>query len=616
MSARRLLSDSRFGPLFWTQFLGALNDNLFKTAFVLIITYGSLAEAHDARHWAPLLNGLLILPFFLFSAAAGQIADKMEKAGLIRWIKLGEVVVMAVAALGFLTDDAWLLAGALFLMGTQSAFFGPVKYAILPQTLSRDALVSANAWIGTATFLAILLGSMGGGLLMETELASTVTAILVVLIATAGFLVSRRIPDARASAPGLRFDWNPLRQSLRVYRDASANPVVWRSVLGVSWFWFFGASLLTVFPTYGRNILRVDEQVVTLFLMEFCIGIGLGALVCARLARHRLELGLVPVGALGLSFFALDLFLASLAYQPAPELVGLTAFLARPGSARIVMDLLGLAVCGGLYIVPLNALVQARAPETRRSRILSANGIVSALFMVGSAVMILGFAAIGIPSVFVFFVLACMNAAVVIYILGRVPESSLRLAVFTLVRFCYRLRVLGLDNVPREGPVVLAANHVSYVDGLVLSAAITRPIRFVMYHKFGELPLLGRVLKRARVIPIASGRENPELLGKAYDDIAEALRAGEVVCIFPEGRLTSDGTIRAFKTGIERIVTRTPVPVVPLRLRGLWGSMFSRARKRLRRWRLWSRIDVLAGAPVPANRVSAASLRERVAGLV
>ncbi len=608
-----LLRDRHFGPLFWTQFLGALNDNLFKTAFIFIITYGVLAETHDGARWTPMLNGLLILPFFLFSAMAGQIADKLEKSRLIRWIKLWEVAVMAVAAVGFLTSNAWLLAAALFLMGTQSAFFGPVKYSILPQTLSADLLISGNALIGTATFLAILLGSMGGGLLMETGSVSTVTAVLLLAISAAGLAASCRIPAAPASDPGLRFDWNPLRQALSVCRDAARDPLVWRAILGVSWFWFFGATLLTLFPTYGRNVLHVNEQVVTVFLMTFCIGIGLGAMLCSVVARFRLAMGLVPAGALGLSVFAFDLFFASLAFEPTVGLAGIATFLASSGSARIVIDLLGLAICGGLYVVPLNVLVQARAPVDRRSRILSANGIVSALFMVVSAGMTLGFASLAIPSVLTYLVLALMNAAVVVYIFKQGPELFLRLVVFVVVRTFYRLRVSGLEHVPEHGPVVLAANHVTYVDALILSAALARPIRFVMYYKFGEMPLVGRFLERARVIPIASARENPELLQEALDDIAQALQDDEAVCIFPEGALTDDGEIRDFRRGIERIVARTPAPVVPMGLQGLWGSLFSRARKR---FRLWTKIRVRVGTPIAVSEVSALRVRERVAALV
>ena len=608
-----LLRERRFGPLFWTQFLGALNDNLFKTAFIFIITYGVLAESHDAALWTPMLNGLLILPFFLFSATAGQLADKLEKASLIRWIKLWEVAVMGVAALGFLTNNAWLLAGVLFLMGTQSAFFGPVKYAVLPQALGATSLVAGNALIGTATFLAILLGSMGGGLLMETGSASAMTAGIVLVIAVAGFFSSRRIPDAPATDPELRFDWNPVRQSVRACRFAADDPSIWRATLGVSWFWFFGATLLTLFPTYGKIALRVDEQVVTFFLMVFCVGIGIGAIFCERVARYRVELGLVPVGAAGLSLFVLDLFFASLAYEPTATLLGLREFFASPGSTRIALDLLGLAVCGGLYIVPLNALVQSRAPASVRSRIVSAAGILSALFMVVSAGMTLLFASLGIPSVFTYLVLAVMNGAVVVYIVLQLPDLALRFLVWLMVRVFYRLRVHGLENVPERGPVVLAANHVTYVDGLILSAALARPIRFVMHYQFADLPLAGRILKRARVIPIASGKENPELLRQALDVIAEALGNGEAVCIFPEGSLTDDGELREFRRGIERIVERTPSPVVPLGLRGLWGSLFSRTRGR---FGVWSCVAVAVGAPIPVGEVSARRVQECVAALV
>ena len=613
MSQFGLLRERRFGPLFWTQFLGALNDNLFKTAFVFIITYGVLAETHDAALWTPMLNGLLILPFFLFSATAGQLADKLEKAQLIRWIKLWEIGVMGVAAVGFLTNNAWLLAGTLFLMGTQSAFFGPVKYAMLPQALGKGSLVAGNALIGTATFLAILLGSMGGGLLMETGHASTMTAGLVLVVAIAGFVAARRIPVAPASDPGLRFDWNPVRQAAYVCRLAAADSTIWRATLGVSWFWFFGATLLTLFPTYGKSVLHVNEQVVTFFLVVFCVGIGVGAIFCGRVARHRVELGLVPVGAAGLSLFVLDLFFASLAYEPTTSLIGLREFLSITGSGRIVFDLLGLAVCGGLYIVPLNAVVQERAPAKRRSRILSAAGILSALFMVVSAGMTLAFASLGVPSVFVYLVLALMNGAVFVYIVLQVPDLALRFLVWLMVRVFYRLRVSGLDNVPERGAVVLAANHVSYVDGLILSAALARPIRFVMHHQFVDLPLAGWILKRARVIPIASRRESPELLHRALDEIAAALDNGEAVCIFPEGSLTDDGQLREFRHGIERIVERTPSPVVPMGLQGLCGSLFSRTRSRLG---FWSRVGVAVGAPIPVSEVSARRVQESVAALV
>ena len=621
MSQLQLIRERRFGPLFWTQFLGALNDNLFKTAFVFLITFGALSSAHDGGLWTPLLNGLLILPFFLFSAFAGQLADKFEKAKLVRLIKLWELAVMAVAAAGFVTQNVWLLAGALFLMGTQSAFFGPVKYAILPESLDPKTLVSGNALVGGATFLAILMGTMGGGLLMEAGgWASTATAGLLLVVAAAGYFTSRRIPEGRASDPELRFDWNPVRQAKKACRFAAEDRSVLRSILGVSWFWFFGATLLTLFPTYGKQALYVNEQVVTFFLMLFCIGIGVGSLACGRFARHRLESALVPAGAVGLSVFLLDLFFASLAYEPIAVngLAGLQTFLLTGGSLRIVLDLLGIAICGGLFVVPLNALVQERSPARRRSRVLSASGILSALFMVVSAAMTYGYAFLGIPSVYVYLVVALMNAAVVVYIFKLVPDLLASLIVWLVVRLVYRPRVEGLENIPRNGPVLLAANHVTYVDGLILAATLGRPVRFVMYYKFGDLPLVGSLLRWARVIPIAGRSENPEILKSAMDEIAEALDNGEAVCIFPEGRLTDDGEMRAFRKGMEHIVARTPVPVVPMGLSGLWGSLFSRAKKRLRDLtlgKLSSRVGISVGAPIPVGHVSADHVREQVAAL-
>ncbi len=608
-----LLGDRRFKPLFWTQFLGALNDNLFKTVFVFMILFGSLAGSVDGERWTPILNGVFILPFFLFSSFGGQLADKLEKARLVRVVKASELGVMAMAALGFLLESPWVLASSLFLMGTQSAFFGPVKYGILPQLVARDQLVAANAMVGTATFIAILIGTIGGGLLATTPSAGASSAALVMAIALAGALMSCRVPRVPASDPSLRLDWNPLRQALRSYRFASEDETVQEAIFGVAWFWFVGATIVTLLPVYGRYSLGVDAGVVTSFLASFCVGIGIGALVSGRFARYRIELGLVPVAALGLSLFAFDLFLTSGDFSKPATLVGIRDFLWTPGSVRILIDLTGIAMCGGMYSVPLGALVQARADSRKCSRILSAGAILQALFMVASSGLTFWMAYAQVPPPVGFAVLAIMNGVVVIYIARRVPETMARLAVWCLVRLIYRLRVRGLDNVPAQGGAVLVANHVTYLDALVLTAAMSRPVRFVMHYKFAEVPILGRLVERARVIPIATRSEDPGVLREALDEIAGALEAGEVVCIFPEGTLTQDGCLGPFRKGVEHIVKRTPVPVVPMRLQGLGGSVFSRMRKRAR---LWPRVDVVAGAPIVSEAVSAALLEERVGALV
>ena len=622
MSQWKLLSERRFGPLFWTQFFGALNDNLFKTSFILLVTFGSLSHAHDAKLLTPVLNGLLILPFFLFSATAGQLADKWEKSRLIRIVKLWELGVMALAGLGFLLQDVYLLAGTLFLMGTQSVFFGPLKYGVLPQVLKDDELVAGNAIIGSGTFLAILFGTLASGLLLTGgSWASPVVAVTVLGIAAAGCWTSRRIPQAPPSSDGLELDWNPLRQTLQVLRYATEDRTVFRSILGVAWFWFFGATLLTLFPIYGRHVLQVDERVVTLFLAEFCVGIGLGALLCARLAKRRIELGLVPIAALGLGIFLFDLVFASHGFALVPEgsLLGLRSFLQAPGSPRILADLLAIAVCGGCYVVPLNALTQSRAKPERRSRILAGGGgIVAALFMVASSALTAGFAAAGVSTLVTYLVLAGAQALVTIYIFNLVQQPMLRLLVHVVVRSMYRLHVSGVENVPASGPALLAANRVTYVDGLILSAAIGRPVRFVAYYKFLRFPGLGRLLRKARVIPIASAKEDPRLLREAMREVEDALRNGEVVCIFPDGTLTRDGELSTFRRGIERIVARTPVPVIPLSLGGLWGSFFSRAGRRLFGFfptRMWPPVGVVLGTAISPENVSADLVRSQVAAL-
>ncbi|QDF95234.1 glycerol acyltransferase [Azoarcus sp. DD4] len=616
-----LMKQRRFLPFFLTQFLGAFNDNVYKNALVVLLTFQ--ATRYTTLSPGILVNlcaGLFILPFFLFSATAGQIADKYEKSRLMRFTKLLEIVVMTLGCIAFALESLALMLFALFLMGAQSTLFGPVKYAILPQHLREDELVGGNALVESGTFVAILIGTLAGGVLVSLPNGTLWVSLATVLLALAGYLASRGVPTAPAAAPGLRINWNPVTETCRNLAFTRGNRTVFLSILGVSWFWFYGAVFLSQFPAYAKDVLGGDEHAVVMLLAVFSVGIGIGSLLCERLSTGHIEIGLVPFGSIGLSLFALDLWWASPAVVAAGTTpLPLTEVLAQPGTWHVIADLLGIGMFGGFYIVPLYALIQTRSEPEHRSRIIAGNNILNALFMVVAAGMGAGLLAAGLDVAEIFLVTGLLNVAVALYIYTLVPEFLLRFLVWLLVHTVYRLQVKGADNIPADGPAVLVCNHVSFVDALVIMAASRRPIRFVMHHHIFRLPLLRFVFRESRAIPIASAKEDPAMVHRAFDEVARALDAGELVAIFPEGHLTEDGEIDRFRPGIRRIVERSPVPVVPLALRGLWGSFFSRkdgrAMSRPLRRGIFNRIELLAGAPLTAAAASPESLQQRVAEL-
>jgi 1-acyl-sn-glycerol-3-phosphate acyltransferase len=616
----KLMQERRFLPFFLTQFLGAFNDNFYKNALVVLVTFQAarLTEL-SAGILVNIAAGLFILPFFLFSATAGQFADKFEKSRLIRFTKLLEIVIMVIATVAFALSSVKLMLVTLFLMGTQSAIFGPVKYAILPQVLDESELVGGNALVESGTFVAILLGTIVGGLLILAPSGSVWVSLGVVVVAILGYLSSRRIPAAAAADPGMKIDWNPVSQTWAMVGFARANRTVFLSILGISWFWFYGAVFLSQFPGFASEVLGGDEKAVTLLLAVFSVGIAIGSLLCERLSGRHVELGLVPFGSIGLTVFGLDLWWASSALEAGAAMRPLSELLAEAVTWRILFDLLMLSICGGFYIVPLYALVQNRSAPSHRSRIIAANNILNAAFMVAAAAMGAGLLAAGVSVPQLLLITAVLNAAVAIYIYTLVPEFLLRFVVWLLIHTVYRLRVSGMEQVPEKGGAVIVANHVSFVDALIIMAACRRPIRFVMDHKVFRWPVLSFVFRTSRAIPIASAKEDPAMMERAFDEVARALEAGELVGLFPEGRITDTGELYPFRPGIARILERTPVPVVPMALRGLWGSFFSRkhgpAMTRPFCRGVFNRIELVTGAAFPAPKVTPLDLQETVAGL-
>jgi 1-acyl-sn-glycerol-3-phosphate acyltransferase len=615
-----LLTQRRFGPFFWTQFLGAFNDNLFKTALLVVLTY-------DALSWTTvppallnnLIPGLFILPYVVFSATAGQIADKVEKGRLARFVKVLELGIMAVAAAGWLTHTLWLLVAAVVGMGVHSTLFGPVKYAYLPQHLKPEELVGGNGVIEMGTFVGILLGEVMGAILAgHGAIGVHLVAFGTLAVAVLGLVTSWRIPVSPAPAPTLKISANFMAESVRNIGFSRKNRTVFLSMLGNSWFWFYGALVLSQFPLYAKDYLHGDHSVFVLLLTIFSLGIGTGSLLCEKLSGRKVEIGLVPFGAIGLSLFGIDLYFASLGYtNTAP--VDFVGVLAQHGTLRILADILLLGVFGGFFIVPLFALIQTRCDPAHVSRTIAGMNILNALFMVGSAgvaVFLIG-RGFSIPEMFL--TTALLNAVVAIYIFSLVPEFLMRFLAWLLIHTIHRVSTVDVERIPEEGPAVLVCNHVSYVDAIVILAASPRPIRFVMDHRIFKTPLLGFIFRTGKAIPIAPAHENPWLMEKAFVDVAHALHEGELVCIFPEGKLTRTGEMSEFRGGIAKIVARSQVPVIPMALRGLWGSVFSRDStnvfERSFARGLRSRLALAVGQPVPPQEVTPEGLYEEVLAL-
>jgi len=607
-----LLAQRRFAPFFATQFLGALNDNVFRNGLIILVTFqGTQIFGMNQSQLANVASLLFILPFFLLSAASGQLADKYEKSILMRRIKLLEIVLMTLAAVAFLAKSYVILLVLLFLMGCQSTLFGPVKYAYLPQQLATAELIGGNALVEAGTNVAILLGLIIGGMMIAiSPQDQTLLAASLIGFAVFGYLASQRIPTTRAVDPELTIKWNVWRETWRIVGFAREDRTVFLSILGISWFWFFGTIMTVQLPAYTLLVLNGNEAISTALLAAFIVGVGTGSLLCERMSGRRIELGLVPFGSIGLSLFAVDLYFA----QVIPNIAAVSSisdFLSRPGSIRVLFDLAMLGAFAGIYSVPLYALIQKRANRQHLSRIIAANNIINTVFMVIASLLAIVVLGLGFSIPELFLILAALNIVVSIYIYSLLPEFMMRFLAWVVINLLYRIRPTGLENVPVKGPAVVVCNHVSYMDPILLTGSIQRPMRFVMYYRIFQIPLLRFFFEHMRAIPIAGKMENEQLMIDAFERVDEELAAGNVVCIFPEGAITRDGEVARFRPGLEKIIARRPVPVVPVALGRLWGSWFSRRRSGgLRKipGRLFAQVPITVGEAVPAQEVTAARL--------
>ncbi|MBB5202889.1 1-acyl-sn-glycerol-3-phosphate acyltransferase [Inhella inkyongensis] len=618
-----LMAERRFAPFFWTQFLGAANDNLFKFAFTMIVTFQLSVSWMPPAQAGLVIGAMFIAPFVLFSATAGQLADKLDKRALMRAIKNLELLIMVLAAWGLYSQQVPALLACIFLLGLHSTLFGPVKYAYMPQHLAADELTGGNGMVEMGTFVAILLGNLVGGALISIPgQGAHYVAWTCLGLAVAGRLMAQALPPTPASDPALRVNWNPISETWRNLRIAHESLVVFRSLLGISWMWFVGAVFLGNFPAFAKDVLHGNEQVASLLLAVFSVGIALGSLACEMLSRRMVEIGLVPLGAIGMTVFAVDLYFACNALPAhGSEVFGLAAFISAPGHARVMADLALLAACAGLYSVPMYALIQLRAQPTHRARIIAANNILNALFMIGASLSAGLMLAQGFSIPQLFLAIGLANAVVGAYIFLVVPEYLLRFVAFVLSHTVYRLKLRGEEHIPTEGPALLVCNHVSFIDAVLLMAVSPRPVRFLMDHRIFKTPVLGWMFRLAKAIPIAPQKEDPRAYERAFVQAQAVLREGDLLAIFPEGGITRDGTLQPFKGGLMKILEAQPVPVIPMALKNLWGSFFSRAEggqamvKPFRRG-LFSPVEVVVGEPIAPNAVSPDGLRDRVGQLL
>lgn len=612
----QLLRTGRLAPLFATQFFGAFNDNIFRAALMLIFTYSGIVASEMTDFSVNAAAGLFIVPFFIFSATAGQIADKYEKSKLIRIIKVCEIGIAFVAGVALYFHNVLAMLSVLFLFGLQSTFFGPLKFAILPQHLEESELVGGNAIVEMGTFVAILLGTVVGGIIGAGESVSAWLFVLVVAVALVGYASSRFIPDAPANDPSETIRWNPVTETWALIKLARGQTSVFLSILGVSWFWLLGSVYLTQIPNLVRTHLAGGPSVVTLILAVFTISIAAGSLMCERLSGRKIEIGLVPFAAFGVSVFGIDSYFAMIAIS-GDALRDAWTFLGETGTARLLIDLALMGMFGGMFVIPMQALIQVRTPQHRRARVIAVNNVMNALFIViGATLAIVWLTLAGgeIPQLLL--TVAIVNFLVAIYIFKQVPEFTMRFLIWLLSHTMYRVTHHGLETIPDRGGAIIVCNHVSFVDALLLAGAVRRPIRFVMFKPIFEIPVLNFVFRTGRAIPIIGRREDEAVYEAAFKTIREGLRAGDLLCIFPEGKLTTDGEIDRFRPGIERILQETPVPVIPMALKGLWGSFFSHKEGAFKHpSRFWSRVDVVAGPVLPPEALTADALQARVAEL-
>ncbi|MBS0286536.1 MAG: acyl-[ACP]--phospholipid O-acyltransferase [Proteobacteria bacterium] len=577
-----LFTKRRFLPLFITQFLGAFNDNLFKNALVVLITYFLADKLTVQPQILVTLTGcLLILPMFLFSAQAGGIADKFEKAKLIRIIKIAEIILMIIGALGFILQNVSLLMTVLFFLGAQATFFGPIKYSILPQHLPDDELVAGNGLIEMGTFLAILLGNILGVVFITLPNGLIIISAMIFLMATLGYLSSCFIPQAHAPVPNLKLSLNLFKETWDIVNFSRKSTPIFLCILGISWFWLIGFTFLAVFPSYAKDFVGGNEDVFVLFLALFSIGIGVGSTLCNRLLKGQIEATFVPLAALGMTLFTLDLFWAThLEVPPTGPLLTLREFVQAPNHWRIMIDMLLIAISGGIYIVPLYAIMQHIAAESHKARIIASNNIMNALFMTVAAIITMVMFKLQMTIPHIFLTIALLNLVAVIQSCRLLPGDLIKSILRIVFQLIYRVEVKGIEHFHQAGQrVVISPNHTSFLDGLLLAAFLPGRLSFAMYSGYAQkwwVKPIGYLVDIFGLDPT-----NPYIM----KSIVKYVKEDKKLVIFPEGRITVTGALMKIYEGPGLIADKADANVLPLLIEGAQYSPFSRLKGQVRiRW--------------------------------
>ncbi len=568
-----LLVKRRFAPLFAVQFLGAFNDNLLKFGLLFLANFSILKSNPDAAAQLAILStGLFILPYFLLSALGGQLADHYDKARLVRWIKAAEIGIMAVALFGFWIESIPVLLTCLFLMGVHSTLFGPVKYAVLPQHLRENELMGGNGLIEAGTFLAILGGQLLAGVIPAWE-----AGLIAFGLAVLGWLISLTMPSAPPIGNAAKVEWNIWRGTMHILGSARSQGDLWLAMLGISWFFAVGAVLTSEFAPLVSSVLDARQEVVTLFLLVFSLSIALGSVAVNRLLKGEISARYVPIAALGMAAFQIMLGITTNGYDVVREGAGITAFLASDGAYAILISLTGLAFCGGMFIVPLYALLQAKSAPEERSRIIAANNILNAILMVamvGVAAMLLG-AGVGIPDLIT--VLGIATLVVALIACWLLPETVIKSLFKALLTFLYRVEVIGKDNMPKPGEAaVVVVNHVSFLDGLLLAVFLPGKPTFAVNSQIAKAWWVRPALKLFDAFPVDP--TNP----MAAKSMVKAVREGRTLVIFPEGRITVTGALMKVFDGPGMVADKANAPIIPVRIDGAQFSTFSRLRGKIR----------------------------------
>ncbi len=607
-----LFKDRRFMPMLITQACGCFNDNLLKNALIMIITYNAtLYTSYPPQLLIALANAIFILPFILFAGIAGQLADKYDKARIVQIIKAIEIGIVAVSIYGFWHNDLVTLFVAISLMGVHSTFFGPIKYSILPEHLKRDELIAANGYVEATTFITILIGTLLG-----SSAVTGVYAILIVMIiiAIVGFVTSMYILPSTNVSSDIKLNSNFLQESWSIVKYSTSKKQVFLSILGISWFWFIGAAIMSQIPTLTKDVFACDQSVANLFLGVFSVGVGVGSFICNRIFGHEISTKYVFISAMGISVFGIDLFFASrisAVEYPIDQLRDILMFLGKKHNWRILLDLFFIAALAGLYIVPLYASMQYFSAPAFRSRVVAANNVVNAFFIIGSCILISVLFNVGCSVPMIIFITSLLNAVVAIYIFQLLPENEiipepiLRKMIKFIFDKLYRVEIKGLENFQKAGKrAVIVSNHISYLDPAMLAVYSPERLIFAVNTHIAQAWWLKPFLKVVKAYPIDPN--NP----MAMKNIINEVRKNKKIAIFPEGRISTTGALMKIYEGPGMIADKADACILPIRIDGLQFTIFSKM-KHLARNRIFPKVTITILPPVRLEAPENLDSRER-----